>query len=92
MKKVRESAVERELVRRVEALGGICDKIEFVGKRGCFDRIVVLPRGKIILVELKRPKGGVVSPHQEFIHRQYRALGAHVVVVKNVDDVDALLT
>ena len=46
----REAAVERELVRRVRALGGLCEKVRVAGRRGFFDRLVVLP-GRVIFVE-----------------------------------------
>ncbi len=78
-------------MRRVEALGGVADKVEFVGRRGFCDRLVVLPGGRVIFVELKRPRGGVLSPHQRAFHQTYRALGAEIAVVKTDDDIERLL-
>ena len=86
-----ESAIETELVMRVRAIGGICEKVTTIGRRGFFDRIVVLPGGRVLFVECKRPKGGLMSAHQIERHRKYRALGAVVAVVLNSADIDALL-
>ncbi len=90
---VKERAVEAELVARVEALGGACEKVMCVGKRGFFDRLIILPgpRPRIIFAELKRPKRGRISPHQQWYHDQYRLLGVHVAIVKNSADIDRLL-
>ena len=87
----REDDIEQQLVRRVRALGGRCDKVVSKGSRGFFDRVVVLP-GRVVFVECKRPKGGRLSPHQISLHAQYRALGAAVALVKNSDDIDRLLS
>jgi hypothetical protein len=90
----REIVVENELVARVKAAGGSCDKVRSSG-RGYFDRIVVLPgmvRARIVFVELKRPKGGRLSAHQIQRHALYRALGAELAVVKDSADIDALMT
>lgn len=92
----RESIVEQELVRRVKARGGRCDKVMLAGKRGFFDRLVVLPQvngrqPRILFVEVKRPRGGIVSSNQHVIHAAYRALGAEVAIVKNFEDISALI-
>jgi hypothetical protein len=87
----KENVVERELLRRVQALGGRCEKVQVIGRRGFFDRLVGLPGGRIILVEVKRPRGGVVSPHQKKFHTEYKALGIPIAIVKTVEDIAALL-
>jgi hypothetical protein len=69
---VRENVVEAELVARVEALGGVAEKVTVRGRRGFFDRLVTLPGGRTIYVECKRPKGGRLSPHQKQRHAIYR--------------------
>jgi hypothetical protein len=85
-----ESAIETELVMRVRAAGGRCEKVTVLGNRGFFDRLVVLP-GKVVFVECKRPKGGRLSPHQIERHRVYTALGAVIAIVANSADIDRLL-
>ena len=87
----RESEIERELKRRVEAAGGICTKVAALGSRGFFDRLVLLPGGRVFFVELKRPRGGRFSEHQIWYAGQFEALGAVVVVIRNSSDIDAFL-
>jgi hypothetical protein len=86
----KEDTVEEELVRRVRALGGRCEKMSMKGRRGFFDRLVVLP-GRVIFCECKRPVGGVFSPHQIQLHAAYKVLGAVTCVIRNSADIDALL-
>jgi hypothetical protein len=88
----REDTVEEQLVRRVRALGGICEKTRVIGRRGFFDRVVVLPGGRVVFCECKRPVGGRLSPHQIQRIAQYEALGAEVRVIHNVEDIDKLLS
>jgi hypothetical protein len=88
---VKENVIEAELVRRVDALGGRCDKVKVIGQRGFFDRLILLPGGRVIFAELKRPKGGRMTEHQRQYRRNYVALGAVVAVVKTSADIDALL-
>jgi hypothetical protein len=88
----REAAIETELIMRVRALGGIAEKTTVIGRRGFFDRVVVLPGGRVVFVECKRPKGGRLSPHQILRIHQYRQLGAEVAVVAYSEDIDRLLS
>jgi len=90
---VKESAIERELYDRVLLRGGICVKVQALGQRGFFDRIIILPPGpRIIFAEIKRPRGGRLSIHQQRYVELFRRLGvAEVYIVKNSTDIDALL-
>ena len=90
-KGTKEKIIEEELVRRVRAIGGIAEKTVVLGRRGFFDRVVVLPNGLVIFCECKRPKGGRLSPHQIQRILQYRRLGAVVAVISNSADIDRLL-
>ena len=89
--KSREAVVEAELVRRVEALSGVCEKTISPGGRGYFDRVIALPGGRVIFTELKKPRGGVLSAHQRARHKRYRALGVEVEIVKSSADIEKLL-
>ena len=91
MKVKRESYIEAELVRRVLAAGGVCEKVTVIGTRGFYDRLVVLPGNRVFFVECKRPQGGRLSPHQMQRHARYRALGAAVALVLNTADIDRLI-
>ena len=92
---VKERAVEAELVERVTARGGLCEKVMVVGKRGFFDRLIVLPvRGgppRIIFAEIKRPRFSRVAPHQQQYYDRFKALGVEVYFVRNSADIDRLL-
>jgi hypothetical protein len=88
---VLESAVENYLLDRVANCGGIALKVTTLGRRGFFDRLVVLPGGRILFVEVKRPKGGKVAAHQRARHALFRTLGCEVRLVKTLADVDLLL-
>jgi hypothetical protein len=92
VKKVKESAIEAELIRRVEEIGGIAEKVTVIGRRGFFDRLIVLPGGETLYVEVKRPKGGRISKHQRARHAKYSDLGARVAIVKTMADIDLLLS
>jgi len=88
---VKESVVEDYLVSQVEAMGGVAEKVTVIGSRGFYDRLVVLPGGRIIFVECKKPRRSRISPHQRTRHTTYRELGADVAVVKTLADVDRVL-
>jgi hypothetical protein len=61
-----EKDIEQTLVKMVRKRGGLCLKWVCPGWAGVPDRIVLLPGGKIIFVELKRPSGGVLSDRQKW--------------------------
>lgn len=74
-----ESAVEAIFARRVRELGGVSMKFAPV-VAGNPDRIVLLPDGVVVFVELKAP-GGRLSAVQRLWHARAAALGTHVQVV-----------
>lgn len=89
--KAKEKLVEAELIARVQAAGGLCIKVQAVGRRGFFDRIVVLPGGRVYFVELKRPRGGKLSEHQIWYMSEFDALDVAIALVRNSADITALL-
>ena len=86
-----ERDIEDYLVDQVELRGGVAEKVTVIGARGFFDRLVVLPGGRVIFCEVKKPKGSVMSRHQIVRHGIYRRLGVVVATVKTKADVDRLL-
>jgi hypothetical protein len=89
---IKECAVEKQLLIRIKAAGGVAEKVTVLGARGFFDRLVVLPGGRVFFVELKRPTDGRISPHQILRHKRYRELGVSVRIIKNSADIDRLMS
>lgn len=75
-----EDDVENDLTDGVESLGGLCLKIKLLGRIGFPDRLVLLPGGRVIFVELKKPRGKVASWQSRF-HTKLRELGFTVEVL-----------
>jgi Holliday junction resolvase len=86
--KVLENRVERELVKRVNDLGGMCEKFTSPGRRSVPDRLVTLPGGRIIFVECKAP-GKEPTLAQQYDHERRRLLGCDVRVIDNIEDARA---
>lgn len=86
---MREETVEEHLRVEVERHGGLCVKMS-PGK-GWPDRLVLFP-GKAILVELKKPYGGVVSALQVINHRRLEALGFPVELLSTKEAVDTFVS
>jgi hypothetical protein len=70
-----EKEIEKKLVDIVKKHGGLCLKWVCPGWSGVPDRILLLPGGKVIFAELKRPKGSKVSKLQEWWRDKLAALG-----------------
>jgi hypothetical protein len=97
---MRESQIEKYLVKRVHELGGEVRKIRFIGRNGAPDRLVMLPprlpeggdwTDPTIWVELKAP-GKEPEPHQLREHERMRRMGQRVEVIDSIEGVEALLT
>lgn len=88
---VREIVVEKYLCERVQAAKGFCPKFVDPSRRGAPDRLVLLPGHPTVFVELKRPKGGVLSVHQSRYHEAIRAAGQTVFVAWSKGDVDSIM-
>lgn len=86
-----EGQVETYLHNTVVLLGGMTYKFVVPGVRGYPDRIVKLPGVDAFLVELKKPKGGVVARLQKVRHEELRAIGWRVYLAKDRGEVDAIL-
>lgn len=72
-----EKEIETKLRRMVENHGGLCLKWVCPGWSGVPDRIILLPGGRILFVELKRPKGGKLEKLQKWWSRRLHRLGFH---------------
>lgn len=87
---MREKDIEARLLRAVAKRGGHTRKVQWIGRRGCPDRLVMLPGGRSLWVELKAPWGRL-SPHQMREHEVMRAMGLDVRVVASVADIEDAL-
>lgn len=83
-----EDVVEQYLIDTVAVLGGMTYKFVVPGVRGYPDRIVKLPGVSAFLVELKKPKGGVVAELQKVRHAELRAVGWTVFLWKSREEID----
>lgn len=104
---MRESQIEAHLVKRVKELGGEVRKVQWTGRNGAPDRLVMLPPVKnetwsepgrpvwnsphTCWVELKAP-GEKAKPHQLREHDRMRAMGQRVVVIDSIEGVEELLS
>jgi hypothetical protein len=101
---VRESEIESHLVKRVKELGGEVRKVNWIGRRGAPDRLVMgvwstrwLGNGTeyrsrdAIWVELKAP-GEKAKPHQAREHKRMQAMGQRVEVIDSIEGVEELLS
>ena len=77
-----EKEIEKKLKERVEAMGCLCLKLECPGYTGVPDRMILMPGGDVIFVELKAP-GKKERPRQEYVQEQFRRLG--FVVLSSID-------
>ena len=83
---MREATIEARLVREVRKLGGLCYKFTSPGNPGVPDRIVILPDGRTIYVELKTEIGRLAKV-QQWQLEEMRKRGADVRVLKGLDQV-----
>ena len=98
---MKESDIEKHLVKRVKALGGEVRKVQWIGRRGAPDRLVMLPEvrndrtgavyGGTWWVELKA-SGVPPELHQIREHHRMRAVGQRVVVIDSIEQVNELLS
>jgi len=86
-----EKRIERRLVDRAKEAGGMAIKWVAPTTAGVPDRIVFLPGGVVIFVELKAP-GKQSTPLQVRIQQMLRDLGSDVRVIDSLEAVDALFT
>lgn len=84
---MRETAIEAHLTKRVIALGGLSVKL-LPATAGIPDRMIILPRGRIFLIELKSPTGRL-RPVQTAWHNKLKKRGVPVAVLSSKTAVDA---
>lgn len=85
-----EKAVERKLVEGVREMGGMAIKMLTDQFSGLPDRLVLLPGGRVLFVELKTT-GQKPRKLQVSVHNALRAIGFRVEVVDTIEGVKKLL-
>ena len=70
-----EKDIETKLRKMVERRGGLCLKWVCPGWSGVPDRMILLPGGRAIFIETKRPKGGRKGPLQGWWKKRLEGLG-----------------
>lgn len=84
---MRESSIEKHLVKEVKRLGGWAIKIYCYSFAGLPDRLVLLPKGRLFFVELKAPTKKP-SKLQIVVHKRLQKLGFSVWVLDSKHDVN----
>lgn len=87
---MREAEIENRLKNGIRQIGGRCYKFVSPGNDGVPDRIVVLPGGQIVFVELKTETGRL-SPLQRIQITRLQELGTDVRVLKGLTEVNQFL-
>ena len=84
---MRENYYENKLRRKIRALGCGAGCLKFVspGYTGVPDRIILLPGGHVIFVELKQP-GKVERKRQRYVQSVLRRLGFDVFSAVDSDE------
>jgi hypothetical protein len=87
---LQESRIEKRLKKEIELIGGKALKFISPGTAGVPDRIVLLPGGRIVFVELKAP-GEKMRKIQELRKRQLEKLGFKVLCIDSIEGVQELV-
>ena len=85
-----EKHIEAHLVKKVKEIGGVAYKFVSPANRGVADRVVVLPGGGVIFVEVKSATGKL-SPLQEQFAKDMQRLGQNYIVLNSREAVNAFI-
>ena len=85
-----EKTIDQQLREDVKTLGGWSLKLSAAHVAGLPDRLVLLPGGRVIFVEVKGP-GEKPRKLQLIRHNQLRALGFPVFVLDHTNQIKKIL-
>lgn len=86
-----EKDLEKNLTKAVHARGGLAWKFVSPGTVGVPDRIVILPKGHIAFIELKKPGTGKLTKIQARRQAQLKQLDALAFIVNHPDQIETVL-
>jgi len=87
---MRESQIEAKLGKAIKSHGGLYYKFVSPGNSGVPDRIIILPGGKVIFVELKAKAGKLSALQQNQITR-LRDKGADVRLIRGWEEAQVFI-
>ena len=87
---MKEKIIEQKLIQAARQRGGIALKFVSPAYSGMPDRLVLLPGGRMVFVEVKAP-GQKPRPLQLSRHRLLRRLGFKVYVLDDPDAITGML-
>jgi hypothetical protein len=85
-----EKQVEAKFRKRIREIGGYALKFVSPGCSGVPDRLVFLPKGKIVLVEIKKP-GERLRPLQLLMKEKFEKLGFTYYVIDSYERVEEMI-
>ena len=90
MRVIKERTVEDYFIQRFTLSCAIGEQRKYKSRMHDPDRIILLPKGRVIFLELKRP-GATPRPGQIREHNRLRSLGFEVQVVDSKESVDSFI-
>lgn len=85
-----EKKIESKLVEEVNKINGLCLKLNSQSANGIPDRLVLLPKGKLYFIELKRP-GEKLRSLQKYWARTINKIGFNIIKIDNLESVDKFI-
>lgn len=85
-----ERDIDWKLKNEVHRRGGLCIKLAATGYAGMPDRLVLIPGGQIVFVELKAP-GKHLRPLQKKRFQELSQLGFRVVKIDSSEQVERFI-
>lgn len=85
-----EKKIEDRLVSEVIKINGLCLKLNSQSANGIPDRLVLLPKGKLYFIELKRP-GEKLRSLQEYWMRTINKIGFNIIKIDSLESVDKFI-
>lgn len=87
---MREKMIEQKLRDKVKQCGGKAVKFVSPGMNGMPDRLILIPGGRVVFVEVKAP-GKKPTPLQEKRAQELREMGFSVYMVDSVEAVQQVV-